>query len=116
MNPRSVNPVALAQLQAWETIARGWPVRCGPTEIPGSFHVRCVVCGMTVFPVTVNGVAYDCTLNQVLAGLVAHLRNVHRDIEREVYRDDPVNGIQDTESSSSTGIASGIGSGNFDPD
>ena len=90
---RDLGDLAVRQLAAWEHVVREWPVQIGMRE-NGSFHLICAVCDMAVIPVIGGvgvrdmGTSYTLTHNITLAALVAHVRNVHRDIESEVYRTD----------------------------
>jgi hypothetical protein len=86
---RELGAVALAQLEAWERYAREWPLRLVPRE--NGTHLVCAVCEQTLLPVTYHDQPYTFTGNTTLAATVAHLRNVHRWVEPEVY----ANGNQD---------------------
>lgn len=79
--------IAQKQLSAWEQTARQWPVIVTPRD-DGCNHLSCAKCGMTLIPVdSATGTPYELTHEVTLAALVAHLRNVHRSIESEVYGD-----------------------------
>lgn len=112
---RAVSPVAIAQLSAWEMVAREWPINFVPHD--DAWHAHCAVCGTTITPLAdYRGSGYWISIDIMLAAMVAHLRNVHRDIEGEVYKGDPINGSENTKPASGTGIASSDDSGNTDPD
>ncbi len=79
--------IAQTQLSAWEHVAREWPLQVVARE-DGSYHLVCAVCDMSLIPVIyTTGTSYTITHNVTIAATVAHLRNVHRQIESEVYRD-----------------------------
>jgi hypothetical protein len=112
MNPRTINPVAIAQLKQWEEMALKWPVRYEYKL--NDMHLCCATCGITVFAVEHYHKPYTASLEIYLAAMVAHLRNVHRDIEKAVYQDDKSNGSEDTEPVGDAGIASSVGSSDTD--
>lgn len=112
LRSREIDPLALAQLAAWERYARNWPMWF--SEKQTGWHLSCSVCGQTVTPLTINGVPYTLTADIVLAAMVAHLRIVHAEIEREVYRDGGIDGRQDTAATADSGSASYRDSGNPD--
>lgn len=93
MRSREIGPLALAQLAAWETYARGWPMWFAEKQT--GWHLSCSACGQTVTPLTINGVPYTLTVDILLAAMVAHLRIVHADVEREVYQSAGIDGRQD---------------------
>lgn len=73
-----IAPVARAQLAAWEEIAMDWAL----VTAPGEHHARCHSCGQSVirlFDDREN--IYEYSAEQRLALTVAHLRQVHPDLD-----------------------------------
>jgi hypothetical protein len=69
--------VALAQLAAWEDIARGWVL----VTAPGEEYARCKRCGQAVIRLADDGSrAYTYTPEAKLALTVAHLRQAHPEL------------------------------------
>jgi|SRR5215469_3962873 len=92
------NPIALAQLAAWQDLADSWSVRVTRRGEPGKrqLHLICTACQCTVFVlVGKDGRGYTFALAQVTSALVAHLRNIHRD--RDPAEGIRTDGKQDTE-------------------
>lgn len=85
--PRSTQVSALAhsQLEAWENLAKKWPLIPVErnTEDHAFFHLQlaCLNCGMTVWTLSQNGGYVLYTHADVLSATVAHLRNVHRELD-----------------------------------
>ena len=75
--------LALRQLEAWEGVAREWPVTTDDRET--GQHLTCGACTQTIFAITYLGKPYVLTLNTVLAATVAHLRQAHAYLESEAY-------------------------------
>ena len=75
--------LAARQLRAWELRAREWPMRIAAKE--NGTHLICAVCEQTLLPLTYLEKPYTFVGNTTLAATVAHLRNVHRWVEEEVY-------------------------------
>jgi hypothetical protein len=96
--------IAQAQLRAWEEYAREWPLRMVHRE--NGNHLVCAVCEHTLLPVSYRGQAYTFTGNTTLAATVAHLRNVHRWTEEEVYKDGNGNRRANAQTDSRAGDAS----------
>jgi hypothetical protein len=86
---RQIKDMALMQLAQWERHARDWPLSFARRET--GMHLVCYVCRMTILPLDDNRTAYMFTHNVSLAATVAHLRNMHRWIEKEIN-----NGSEDT--------------------
>jgi hypothetical protein len=71
--PRVISPLALRQLEAWEVIAKDWPVYTADFGF-----IRCAHCDLTVWRAQDdNGQPYQITDSEILALRVAHLRNHH---------------------------------------
>ena len=86
---RQLSAMANAQLAAWEKVAGGWilvpkylskymePLQSQDIEL----HLVCPVCDMSVFAASEQSITPDV----LKAAVVAHLRNVHRELESRVY-------------------------------
>lgn len=73
--------LAQMQLAAWEEYAKVWPIN------NNAHQMICGPCGGAIVRwVDGNGIPYTYTDHEVMALIVGHLRNVHRDREAEVYR------------------------------
>lgn len=91
--PRELGPLAVAQLAAWRTYALKWHYyltrRVTPADhrIPGvpQYHLCCAVCDTSVAVLSSEGMPFLFNTALILDGVTAHLRNVHRDVEGEVY-------------------------------
>jgi len=72
--------LALRQLEAWETIARDWPL--GAMLKAQRLHLVCEHDHATVFVLSdAHKHGYRASLAQVQAGVVAHLRDRHRELD-----------------------------------
>lgn len=94
--PRQIAPLALAQLAAWRAYAARWywHVESRDTELGHRLgagveqhHMICAQCDTSVAVVTSDGIGYLMNTEQILDGITRHLRNQHRGIEDDVYRD-----------------------------
>jgi hypothetical protein len=80
MKNRPISNLAMAQLRAWEAYAEEWDIYREDN------HIRCMACDQSVACLTDrNGIAYRYSENDQRALLIAHIRQNHQDIEREVY-------------------------------
>lgn len=84
--PRSTQVSALAhsQLEAWENLAKKWaliPVERMENGVFYQLHLACLECGGTVWTLSQNGGYVLYTHADVLSATVAHLRNVHRELD-----------------------------------
>jgi hypothetical protein len=68
-------PLAVKQLEAWEKIAGQWLLI--PQWRDDQFHMVCYVCDVSVFAASEQSL----TPNVFMAATVAHLRNVHRELD-----------------------------------
>lgn len=75
-----VDPLAIAQLKAWEILARQAPLTVAIRR--RQLHLICVADRMTVF-VLADGEkrGYHFSLDLLMAALVAHLRQLHRELD-----------------------------------
>lgn len=76
---RRIGGLAVVQLALWEAIARNWPVSLIKRET--GTHLTCRLCDVSVLPVDDNHADYLLTADIMIAAIVAHLRNVHRDLD-----------------------------------
>lgn len=78
-----INPVAVAQLAAWEKIARDWTFVEGiDSEFPNVAMLRCASCFGGIYRLTDDtGTEYRYSPEQQLALTVAHLRMSHLDLD-----------------------------------
>ena len=75
--PRDMNPLALRQLEAWEKIAKKWPVYTSDAGF-----IRCAHCNLTVWRTQDDhGQEYTISDSEILALRVAHLRNHHPNLD-----------------------------------
>ena len=97
LRSRELAPVALAQLAAWRAYASRWywHVESRDTELGHRLgagveqhHMICAVCDTSMAVLTSDGIGYLMNTEQTLDGVTRHLRNMHRDIEAEVYGTD----------------------------
>jgi hypothetical protein len=101
------NPIALAQLAAWQALADGWSLRIVTRGGPGQrqLHLICADCRCTVFVlVDKQNRGYQLSLSMITAGVVAHLRNIHRDQDPTLGIG--INGRQDTQTPDDVGVSS----------
>ena len=76
LGPSGLAPLAVAQLAAWEDIAREWTTYADPPMR------RCVSCHGGIWRETDGaGTAYRFTPEQQLAQIVTHLRARHSDLD-----------------------------------
>lgn len=84
-----LSAIATNQLRAWEKYAARWPIMLIWRDEDATYHLCCPVCGVTILPVSTHNKESQryvtFTVADLLAMTVAHLRNVHRDKEGEVY-------------------------------
>lgn len=72
-----LDAISLRQLQAWEHLARNWPV-----FTDDAVHMRCAHCDLSIWRIEDNqGKRYEYTPAEVLALRVAHLRNHHPNLD-----------------------------------
>ena len=75
-----IDPLAVQQLAAWERIAKDWPLRAQLKDT--QLQLVCLDDGITVFVLVDRfGHGYTMTNTIVLAATVAHLRNIHRELD-----------------------------------
>jgi hypothetical protein len=84
-------PLGAWQLRKWEDFARDWPMRV--TRRWDKIHkkwrnyIECKGCDQFIFWLQDrNGQPYAWSEAEQLAQVVGHLRNIHRDLEMEVYQ------------------------------
>lgn len=100
-----LNAVALAQLEAWEAVANKWILvpqvlitqmghRLGPNieqlhytcgGYPHTDYGGASGCNGSIWMLHDGSNYINCTITDVLAATVAHIRNVHRGLEDRVY-------------------------------
>lgn len=91
--PRVLAPLAVAQLAAWRGYALKWHYylarRVTPADhrIPGAvqYHICCAVCDTSMAVLSSEDVPYLFNTELILDAVTAHLRNVHRNVEGDVY-------------------------------
>lgn len=93
----SLSIVAQKQLAAWRRYAEDWEVYANDE------HVRCAECHQSIIRLADrNGTRYEYSAEDQWAMLVAHLRQNHPDVERDVYgndsSDDQTGGASDSDS------------------
>jgi hypothetical protein len=71
--------MATAQLAVWEKEAGQWILV--PQWRDDQFHLVCPVCEMSVYAVSEQSLTPDI----LKASTVAHIRNMHRELESKVY-------------------------------
>jgi hypothetical protein len=84
--------IARWQLERWEDIARGWPMRTARRydKIHHKWrnYIECKQCSQLIFWLQDgHGNQIAWTEKDMLAQVVIHLRNIHREIESEVYNE-----------------------------
>lgn len=97
---RQIAELAVQQLRKWEHYAKRWDLRLEMRDWQGrtQWHFICSgyahsetevlpwgSCGQSILTVHDGSNGYLLSSEQILARVVAHLRNVHRDIESVVY-------------------------------
>jgi len=85
-----IGPIALAQLAAWERIADTWVMQIQTRYVAGLIggdpskmegHLTCGACDQTVKVIENDSGHYIMTIQEIRAALVAHLRNIHRELD-----------------------------------
>lgn len=80
MKRRPISNIVRAQLDAWKAYAEDWDV------YQEDNHIRCAACDQSVARLTDhNDIAYTYSRDEQWALLVAHIRQAHQNVEREVY-------------------------------
>lgn len=92
--------MAQKQLAAWRAYAQNWDVYADDE------HVRCAECHQSITRLADrNGARYEYSADDQWALLVAHLRQNHPDVERDVYGNDSGNAQENgTAHGSNSGI------------
>lgn len=76
--------IGIMQLAAWEKFCKNWPLY----RLDNDPMMRCAHCDMGIWRVFDDDRDfYQYTETQQLALIVGHARNVHRDMETQVYED-----------------------------
>lgn len=76
---RGLAPLALRQLEAWQTVAQAWETGFDRGCL------RCVSCGQSIARMSdASGVAYHYDNDQLLALVVLHLRECHKELDPDV--------------------------------
>jgi hypothetical protein len=77
--PGAIAPVAIKQLQAYENVAKTWPI--GFIFQDDRWCNVCEWCGQNIwFERDINGVEYYYSAPEILALIVAHIRQVHSEV------------------------------------
>ncbi len=79
-----IGPIALAQLAAWERIADTWVMQIQTLTVLNrktEVHLTCGACDQSVKTVENDSGHYIMTIQEIRAALVAHLRNIHRELD-----------------------------------
>lgn len=107
------NPLALRQLAAWTVIADTWPVTFAWRH--NQLHLICHQCSVTILNLSgANSTGfYVFTQDIVTSATVAHLRNLHRDLDPD---DGGTDDRQDTETTDIARDTSASSLGNPDTD
>lgn len=70
-----ISALASNQLSAWENIAKNWLLT--PLVRRDELHLICPKCEMSVYAIQHQSISPDI----LLASTVAHLRNMHRELD-----------------------------------
>ena len=93
-----LDKMTLEELTWWQAVADGMTLRFDMRAEDQSFHAICVDCGQSVMRLTSNGLFIFFNISTLTAQLVAHLRNVHRELgnaRTEVARNADLGGSVD---------------------
>jgi hypothetical protein len=74
-----ISPLAVYQLKAWQDIARTWIIQV--IRRGDDYHLVCPACDESVKPMMKDGRYYITSVEEILAAVVAHLRNRHRNMD-----------------------------------
>lgn len=101
--PKQLSKLALKQLWAWQALAMEWHInvvyrKTESGHLLGAgvsqYHLACVTCGGTITVLMSGSMPYLLTNQMILDDITRHVRNVHRDLEDDVYgRQDPTPAI-----------------------
>lgn len=87
----TLHPIALAQLAAWEKIADTWVMQVVSKDrglISVETHLTCGACDQTVKVAENDSGHYIMTIQEIRSALVAHLRNIHRELDPDRGQDE----------------------------